>query len=387
MSYLCSMRKFYGKSFKLGILGGGQLGRMFIQEAINYDLRVAVLDPAQDAPCSQISNEFFHGDFLDYHTVLEFGKKCDLITIEIENVNIEALKEIESLGIPVFPQPYVLEIIKDKGLQKAFYQKNSIPTSPFIIVENKQEAISKLSEGPWMMKLRTGGYDGKGVTPFRDYNDIEKAFDAPSILEKMIDFEKEISVIVARNESGEINNFPVVEMEFNREANLVEFLFSPADITSDQKLVAEKIAKDIAEKLKIVGVLAVEMFVTKSGEILVNEIAPRPHNSGHQTIEGNRCSQYEQHLRAIMNMPLGDSSLILPSVMINILGEKGYSGPVIYEGLESVLQKSGVFIHLYGKTETKPFRKMGHATIIDEDLSIAKKKAKEVLEILKVKSE
>ncbi len=378
------MRKFYGNSFKLGILGGGQLGRMFIQEAVNYDVRVSVLDPSPDAPCSKISHEFICGDFKDYESVLQFGKNCDLLTIEIENVNVEALKELESLGIPVFPQPRVLEVIKDKGLQKQFYQSNQIPTAPFELVNSKEEAISKLSEGPWMMKLRTGGYDGRGVCPLRNEADLEKVFDAPSVLEKMIDFEKEIAIMVARSESGQVSTFPAVEMEFNPEAHLVEFLFSPANITSSQATEAENIAVKIAEKLGIVGVLAVEMFVTKQGEILVNEIAPRPHNSGHQTIEGNVCSQYEQHLRAITNMPLGDTSLITPSVMVNILGEKRYEGPVHYEGLDEILSIPGVFVHLYGKTETKPFRKMGHVTVIDMNLEMAKAKARKVLSTLRV---
>jgi 5-(carboxyamino)imidazole ribonucleotide synthase len=378
------MRNFYGKEFKVGILGGGQLGRMFIQEAINYDVRVHVIDPAADAPCSEISHHFTQGNFNDFETVLQFGKDKDVLTIEIEHVNVDALKQLQSQGIKVYPQPEVLEIIKDKGLQKQFYADNNIPTSDFHIVENLEEAKKFLSSGPYMQKLRTGGYDGKGVTPFRNENDLEKAFDAPSILEKFVDFEKEIAVMVARNENGEIKSFPSVEMEFNSEANLVEFLFSPANISLELETKAEKIAREIAEKLQIVGILAVEMFVTKSGEILVNEVAPRPHNSGHQTIEGNITSQYEQHLRAICGMPLGDTATVRPAVMINILGEKGYSGPAIYQGFENILHMPGVYVHLYGKTETKPFRKMGHVTIVSEDLEDAKKTAKEILYTLKV---
>lgn len=378
------MKKIYGKDFRLGILGGGQLGRMFIQEAVNYDVKIHVLDPSPDAPCASVTPYFTAGNFNDFDTVSAFGKNMDVLTIEIEHVNVAALKKLETEGVQIYPQPSVLEIIKDKGLQKKFYLKHQIPTAPFLLVENKKEAEEALTEGPWMQKLRTGGYDGKGVTPLRNTEDLENAFDEPSVLEKFVDFEKEISVIVARNKSGAIRTFPAVEMEFNPEANLVEFLFSPAHISEKQAHQAEAIASHIAEKLGIIGILAVEMFVTSSGEILVNEIAPRPHNSGHQTIEGNFTSQYEQHLRAICDMPLGDTGLVLPSVMINILGEKDHRGPVHYEGLEDVVSIPGVYVHLYGKSETKPFRKMGHCTILHHDLTQAKATARRVMAKLKV---
>ena len=384
MLYLCRMGNFYGKNFKLGILGGGQLGRMFIQEAINYDVRVHVLDPAADAPCAEIAHHFTHGNFNDFDTVMSFGKDKDILTIEIEHVNVDALKALQSSGVNVFPQPEVLEIIKDKGTQKTFYTENNIPTAPYFLVANKEEAIAHLDRGPFMQKLRTGGYDGKGVTPLRHATDLINAFDAPSVLESFVDFEKEIAVMVARNEQGEIRSFPAVEMEFNPEANLVELLFSPANISTDLEKQAEEIARTVAAKIGIVGVLAVEMFVTKDGKILVNEIAPRPHNSGHHTIEGNITSQYEQHLRAICGMPLGATDIIRPAAMINILGEKGFAGPAVYQGLEEVLHMPGVFIHLYGKTETKPFRKMGHATIIAQDVNVAKMNAHHVLQTLKV---
>lgn len=378
------MRNFYAKDFKIGILGGGQLGRMLIQEAVNFDIRMHVVDPAPDAPCAKIAHEFQVGNFNDFDTVYEFGKNKDLVTIEIENVNVEALKQLEEEGVPVYPQPRVLEIIKDKGLQKNFYQENNIPTSPFVLVSNKSEAMQYLSQGAWMQKMRTGGYDGKGVTPFRNESDLEKAFDVPSVLEKWIPFEKEISVLVARSISGEVKAYPPVEMEFNSEANLVEFLFAPSDISVEISQKATKIAIDLIEKLQMVGLLAVEMFLTKEGNLLVNEIAPRPHNSGHQTIEGNVTSQYEQHLRAICDMPLGNTDQLSPVVMVNILGEKGYCGPVVYQGLDSVLQIAGAFVHLYGKSETKPFRKMGHCTVINTDLETAKTNARRVLELLKV---
>jgi 5-(carboxyamino)imidazole ribonucleotide synthase len=378
------MKNFHGKEFKLGILGGGQLGRMLIQEAINYNVQVHIIDPAADAPCSQIAHSFSVGNFNDYDTVLAFGKDKNVLTIEIEHVNVDALKELEKQGVEVFPQPHVLDIIKDKGLQKQFYADNNIPTSEFRIAANKAEALNHIADGPWMQKLRTGGYDGKGVTPLKNNDDASTAFDAPSVLEKWVSFEKEIAVIVARNKSGQINSFPAVEMEFNPEANLVEFLFAPANISPEIEAKAQSIAVDIITKLDMVGILAVEMFLTKDGEILVNEIAPRPHNSGHQTIEGNITSQYEQHLRAILDMPLGDTSLIAPVVMVNILGEKGYAGPAIYEGLDEVLSIPGAYVHLYGKTETKSFRKMGHCTVLHKDLETAKQNARKVLETLKV---
>lgn len=378
------MKNFHGKEFKLGILGGGQLGRMLIQEAINYNVQVHIIDPAADAPCSQIAHSFSVGNFNDFDTVLAFGKDKNVLTIEIEHVNVDALRELEKQGIEVYPQPHILDIIKDKGLQKQFYADNNIPTSDFRIVANKEEALTHLAAGPWMQKLRTGGYDGKGVTPLRNSDDATTAFDAPSVLEKWVAFDKEIAVIVARNKSGQISSFPVVEMEFNPEANLVEFLFAPANISPEIESKAQAIAVDIITKLEMVGLLAVEMFLTKEGEILVNEIAPRPHNSGHQTIEGNITSQYEQHLRAILDMPLGDTSLVAPVVMVNILGEKGYAGSAIYQGLDEVLSIPGAYVHLYGKTETKSFRKMGHCTVLNKDLETAKQNARKVLETLKV---
>lgn len=378
------MNKVFGKDFVLGVLGGGQLGRMLIQEAINLNIHVAVLDPAADAPCADVANTFVQGSFQDYNTVLEFGKKADVITIEIEHVNLDALEELERLGKRVYPTTRALRTIKDKGLQKLFYQENEIPTAPFFLVKNKEEAQELLNEGPFMQKMREGGYDGKGVTPLRNENDLPQAFDAPSVLEKFVDFEKEIAVIVARNEKGETSTFPLVEMEFNSEANLVEFVFSPANVSSTLESEAKDIALQVAEKLKHVGLLAVEMFVTKDGKILVNEIAPRPHNSGHHTIEACYTSQYAQHLRAILNLPLGSTELRSPAVMINLLGEKGFSGPAFYKNMEDVLHTEGAFVHLYGKSETKPFRKMGHITVCDADLASAKETAKRLLHLVQV---
>lgn len=368
----------------IGILGGGQLGRMLMQEAINLNLQVNILDPDPHAPCKHLCHSFTNGSLTDFDTVYKFGKECDLITIEIENVNVEALEKLESEGKLVYPQPRVLKIIKDKGLQKEFYRENAIATAPYFLVNDKNEVKNYEAHFPFAHKLRTGGYDGKGVELLRSMDDFDKAFDAPSVLEKLVDIKQEISVIIARNEEGKIAHFPPVEMEFNPEANLVEFLFSPANISKEIETKAVLMAKDVAEKLGIVGLLAVEMFVDKNNEVLVNEVAPRPHNSGHQSIEGNFTSQYEQHWRAILNLPLGDTSITYPSVMVNVLGEKGYTGEARYEGLNHILSIPGIYVHLYGKRVTKPYRKMGHVTIIDKDLKVAKTKALEVKHTLKV---
>lgn len=372
------------QKLNIGILGGGQLGRMLIQNAINLNLNISVLDPDKNAPCRYLVKKFSCGSLTDYETVYDFGKDKDLITIEIENVNTDALKDLEKEGKKVYPQPHIIEMIQDKGLQKMFYQRNDIPSPDFFLVENKEQISKYASYFPFFQKLRKGGYDGKGVIKLVNPHHLDKAFDKPSVLERLVDFEKELSVLVARNESGEIRCFPVVECEFNAEANLVEFLFSPANIKKKTEKEAIEIASRVAEKLGIVGLLAVEMFLTKDGKVLVNEIAPRPHNSGHQTIEGNITSQFEQMWRAILNLPLGDTSIVKASVMVNLLGDFGYEGVAVYEGLEEVMKFSGVYIHLYGKTHTKPFRKMGHTTIVDDDILKARQKAKTVKQILRV---
>lgn len=381
------MADFYSDSFKLGILGGGQLGRMFIQEATNFDVNVYILDKGANSPASSLSYHFTDGDIKAYDDVYAFGKDKDVLTIEIENVNIAALKQLEKEGVKVYPQPHIIEMIQDKGAQKEFYQSNNIPTAPFYLIENRNEISSYITELPFMQKMRVGGYDGKGVTVLRNEDDIIAGFDAPSVLESFVDFEKELSVIVARNAKGDIRSFPIAEQEFNPEANLVEFLFSPADVSSAIEEKAKLIAENLVKKLDFIGILAVELFLTKDGELLVNEIAPRPHNSGHHTIEGNFTSQFEQHLRSVLNLPLGSTEIAIPSVMINILGEKGFSGKVKYKGMEQVLAMPGVTPHIYGKTDTKPFRKMGHITIINKDLNEAKKIASHVKEVFKVISE
>jgi 5-(carboxyamino)imidazole ribonucleotide synthase len=377
------MKAFYG-DLKLGILGGGQLGRMLIQQAINYNVTVKVLDPDREAPCRKLCDEFVVGSLNDYETVYNFGKKVDLLTIEIEKVNVDALEQLEREGVVVYPQPRVIRLIQDKGLQKQFFKENDIPTAEFQIISSAQELQQSNMPFPYIQKLRRDGYDGKGVYKVVDESYLPKAFTEPSLIERWVDFEKEIAVIVARNDKGDMDTFPMVEMDFNPEANLVEFLISPSTLSFEVQQEAADIAKKIADSLKIVGLLAVEMFLDKNGKILVNELAPRPHNSGHQTIEGNVVSQFEQHLRAIFNQPLGNTDSLSNAIMINILGEAGYEGPAVYQGIEKVLKCPGVYIHLYGKALTKPFRKMGHVTIVDADREKAIERARYVQETLKV---
>jgi 5-(carboxyamino)imidazole ribonucleotide synthase len=374
------------QQLQIGILGGGQLGRMLIQNAINLNLDISVLDPDKTAPCRHLVKKFTEGSLSDYETVLSFGRDKDVITIEIENVNTEALKVLEKEGKKVFPQPHIIELIQDKGAQKMFYQRNNIPSPDFFLVDHKEQITKYADYFPFFQKLRKGGYDGKGVSKLVNPHHLDKAFDAPSVLERLVDFDKELAVIVARSESGEIKCFPVVECEFSAEVNLVEFLFSPANIKKSIEKEAIRLATLVAEKLGIVGLLAVELFLTKDGKLLVNEIAPRPHNSGHHTIEANVTSQFEQHFRAILNLPLGDTAIVKAGVMVNLLGEFGHEGPALYQGMEDVMKFSGVHIHLYGKSTTKPFRKMGHVTIVDEDILKARQKAKLVKSTLRVVS-
>ncbi|HTN21335.1 MAG TPA: 5-(carboxyamino)imidazole ribonucleotide synthase [Pelobium sp.] len=371
---------------RLGILGGGQLGRMLIQETINYNISVSILDPDADAPCKNICDYFEVGSLSDYETVYNFGKNLDLITIEIEKVNIEALEELEKNGVTVYPQPRIIRLIQDKGLQKQFFKENNIPTSAFQLFSSKEQLAQANLPFPFIQKLRKDGYDGKGVKKIANTKDLDEAFNQPSLAESLVDFEKEIAVIVARNADGEMKTFPMVEMDFNPEANLVEFLISPSTYSFEIQQKAEDIAKNIASGLSMVGILAVEMFLTKDHQILVNELAPRPHNSGHQTIEGNYTSQFDQHIKAIFNLPLGSTKAVANAIMLNLLGENGHNGVAVYEGLEEILKHEGVYVHLYGKKYTKPFRKMGHVTIVDEDRQRAIEKAKFIKETIKVKA-
>jgi 5-(carboxyamino)imidazole ribonucleotide synthase len=378
--------KWYGEDMRIGLLGGGQLGRMLLQEAIVLNIHLHCLDPDKNAPCAKIAHSFTIGSLTDYETVINFGKDKHLISVEIENVNVEALKELEKSGVKVFPQPHILELIQDKGLQKQFYQEHQIPTAPYVLIENKLELVEKATF-PIVHKLRKGGYDGRGVNILKNQEDAENSFDSPSILEEKIPFVKELSVIVARNEKGQTKTFPAVECEFNPEANLVEFLFAPAEISSEIEKQAADLAIDVIEKLGMVGLLAVEFFLDENGNLLVNEIAPRPHNSGHHTIECNLTSQFAQHLRAILNLPLGSTEILQAGAMINLLGEKGFEGKAVYDGLDQVLEIEGVYPHIYGKEITKPFRKMGHVTITDLTIEKVKAKAKKVQGLIKVISE
>jgi 5-(carboxyamino)imidazole ribonucleotide synthase len=374
---------FY-RDFKIGMLGGGQLGRMLIQAGIDLNLNFSVMDPDAEAPCAQWVQDFVRGNLTDFESVYNFGKGKDLITIEIENVNVDALKKLESEGVKVYPQPDVIRIIQDKRVQKQFYKEHNIPTSDFVLIDSRSELENHTDFLPAFQKLGKAGYDGRGVFRVNSPADFGKALEGPSLLEKAVDFEKEISVLVARNEKGEVFTYPVVEMVFHPVHNLVEYLFAPAELSDAVEKQARKIATDLISSLNMVGLLAVEMFLDKKGNILVNEVAPRPHNSGHQTIKANFTSQYEQHLRAILNLPLGATDLKKPAAMINLLGEPGYDGNAVYEGIDEVMAIEGVYIHLYGKAKTKPFRKMGHVTVLDESIESLRKKSLKIKDTLKV---
>ena len=381
-------RNFFGSEFKLGILGGGQLGKMLLTETRRYDIQTKVLDPSPVAPCRIGSNEFEVGSLTDRERVLDFASDCDLITIEIEGVSTEALHQLEKEGKAVYPKPATLEIIKNKCRQKIFYRDHQIPTADFISFGNLEEMHAKLADSgfelPLVWKAASGGYDGRGVQIVNDQESLSSLPDQEGLLEKKMPFEKEIAVVTARSATGEIRSYPVVEMDFHPVANLVEFVFSPSVLPEHIQKKAIALAENLVEKLDHVGLLAVEMFCMPDGEILVNEVAPRVHNSGHLSIEGHVTSQFDQHLRAILGLPLGSTATVLPAVMVNLTGEEGYTGPVVYDGIEEVLAIPGTAVHLYGKAETRPFRKMGHITITDEKLDEARSKARKVKDIIKV---
>lgn len=372
---------------KIGILGGGQLGKMLLQAGSILDFDIRIMEQDADCPAASLTSKFHKGKITDYQDVVAFGEDCDIVTIEIENVNNQALAQLESSGKKVYPSSFSLGIIKDKGNQKTFYQTNNLPTSKFKLFGEASEIVEALRNEelslPFVQKSRTEGYDGKGVQVINTMDDLHKLFDTPSVVEDLVDIDKEIAVIIARRPSGQIVAFPPVEMHFHKEANLVDYLFSPSSLTQAQEEEATKLAKTIGEKLEIIGLLAVELFLTKSGEILINEVAPRPHNSGHHSIEACNISQYEMHLRALCDLPLLSPKLTKSAVMLNILGSPGYSGPVIYEGLEECLATDGVHVHIYGKKETKPFRKLGHVTIAADTVQEAIDKAQFVKSTLK----
>jgi 5-(carboxyamino)imidazole ribonucleotide synthase len=382
------MANYFSSDFTLGILGGGQLGKMLLYETRKFDIKTHVLDPSNEAPCRIACDRFEQGELMDYDTVYAFGKKVDLLTFEIENVNIEALEKLEAEGKKVYPSSKTLRNIQNKGTQKQFYKTHRIPTSPFLLFENKSalhEAIScEELHFPFVWKSCTGGYDGKGVSIIRKSEDIILLPDGECIAEKLIPFKNELAVIVARNPKGEVKTYPVVEMEFHPEANQVEYVICPARIDESVAQKARDIAKKVSEEFSHVGLLAVELFQTEDDDILVNEVAPRPHNSGHHTIESSYTNQFEQHLRAILNLPLGRTDNKLGGIMVNLVGAPEHTGHVVYEQIESIMAMEGVTPHIYGKKETRPFRKMGHVTIVNEDIHEARKVAEIVKKTIRV---
>jgi 5-(carboxyamino)imidazole ribonucleotide synthase len=382
------MNNYFSSDFTIGILGGGQLGKMLLYETRKYDIRTHVLDPNPQAPCKISCNKFTEGSLMDYETVYNFGKQVDVLTFEIEAVNVEALETLEKEGKTVYPSAQTLRKIQNKGVQKEFYESNGIPTAQFKRYETKQlltEAIVRKEHSfPFVWKSCEGGYDGKGVSVIRDDEDLIPLPEVSCIAEEMIPFKNELAVIVVRNPKGDVKTYPVVEMEFHPEANQVEYVICPARI---EKTIADKartVAKKVSESFEHVGILAVELFQTHNDEILVNEVAPRPHNSGHFSIEGSFTNQFEQHLRAILNLTLGSTKSKVGSVMVNLVGEEGYTGQVYYKNIENIMSLNGVTPHIYGKRETRPFRKMGHVTIIDEDINEARRVAEKVKQKIKV---
>ncbi|MGS2764957.1 5-(carboxyamino)imidazole ribonucleotide synthase [Sinomicrobium sp. M5D2P9] len=381
---------YFSSDFKLGILGGGQLGKMLLYETRKYDIYTCVLDPSDDAPSRIACNEFATGDLMDFDTVYEFGKKVDVLTFEIENVNVSALEKLEKEGVKVFPSPATLKIIQNKATQKLFYVDHDIPTAPFARFAYTSEILTALENEsirfPFVWKSAQFGYDGKGVKVVRTYSDLEDLPNVECITEEMIPFKNELAVIVARNAKGKVTTYPVVEMEFHPTANQVEYVICPARIDARVAEKAQLVALRVSEAYKHVGLLAVEMFQTQNNDILVNEVAPRPHNSGHYSIEASYTNQFEQHLRAILELPLGNTASKVGGIMVNLTGEEGYTGKVKYQNIEDIMKMDGVTPHIYGKKETRPFRKMGHVTIVNKDIDKAREIAEKVKDTIKVVS-
>ena len=379
---------FFSSDFKLGILGGGQLGKMLLAETRKFDIQTYILDPSSEAPSQFGATKFFRGNLMDFETVYQFGKLVNLLTIEIENVNLDALDKLEAEGLPVFPSPRTLRLIQNKGKQKDFYLENDIPTSKHLRFVDLNDLKKSLEENklefPFVWKCAQFGYDGNGVKMVRSTLDLIDLPEVECIVEEMVAFKNELAVIVVRSNSGEIKTYPVVEMEFHPEANQVEYVICPARIPTAVAEKAQKIALNVSEKFNHVGLLAVEMFQTQEDKILVNEVAPRPHNSGHYSIEASYTSQFENHIRAILDLPLGDTSSKVAGIMVNLVGEEGYSGPVVYENIYKIMAIHGVTPHIYGKKETRPFRKMGHVTIVNEDVKKARAIAEEVKNMIRV---
>lgn len=382
---------YFSSEFKLGILGGGQLGKMLLYETRKFDIHTKVIDPSNEAPSKIACNEFFQGDLMDYDAVYALGKKVDLLTIEIENVNLDALEKLEEEGLKVYPPTSALRIIQNKAKQKLFYVDNNIPTADFQRFAYKSEIEDSITNGgitfPFIWKATQFGYDGQGVKVVRKLEDLNGLPTGECIAEKMIDFKNELAVIVARSASGEVKTYPVVEMEFHPEANQVEYVLCPARIDEKVAAKAREVALDLSHKIKHVGLLAVEMFQTQDDKILVNEVAPRPHNSGHYSIEASYTNQFEQHIRAILDLPLGNTDSKVAGIMVNLVGAEGHTGNVVYKNMENIMGMNGVTPHIYGKKQTRPFRKMGHVTIVNNDISEARKIAEQVKNSIKVISE
>ncbi len=352
---------------KIGILGGGQLGRMLLQAAINYPVETYILENDDNCPAAHLCHHFSKGDIKDFDAVYNFGKNLEAITIEIENVNVEALEKLESEGVKIFPHPSVLKIIKNKILQKQYYNNQEIPTAAFVVTQNILILKEYADFLPAIHKLAEGGYDGRGVTVLTNSDDLETGFDEPAVLEKLVAVDKEISIIVAVNDKGELALYPPVEMVFDKDLNQLDYQICPAGVTEKTLWKLEAFARTVVKNFKSPGIFAVELFVDRHGEVFVNETAPRVHNSGHHTIEAHFSSQFDMLWRIMLGFPMGNTAAILPSVMINITGAESFSGPAVYEGLDDVLKIDHVFVHLYGKRETRPGRKMGHMTILSRD--------------------
>ena len=382
------MKNYFSSDFKLGVLGGGQLGRMLLAETQKFDIFTTILDGNINAPCAQICNQFVQGDLLDFDTVYNFGKQVDLLTIEIENVNLDALDKLEAEGLDIFPTPKTLRIIQSKARQKNFYVDHQIPTAAFshyaYLEELKHSYENNIIDFPFVWKAARFGYDGNGVKIVRNIADLESLPNVECITEKLIPFKNELAVIVARNKDGETKTYPAVEMEFHPEANQVEYVICPARIAPKVAEKAREVALKVVSDLDFIGLLAVEMFQTEDDKILVNEVAPRPHNSGHYSIEASYTNQFEQHLRSILNLPLGNTASKVAGIMVNLVGSAGFSGDVIYQNIEEILKIDGVTPHIYGKKETRPFRKMGHVTIVNTDIDKARAIAQKVKEIIRV---
>ena len=382
------MKNYYSSDFKLGVLGGGQLGRMLLAETQKFDIHTSILENNKKAPCAEICNRFIIGDLLDFDTVYKFGKTVDLLTIEIENVNLDALDKLEVEGLTIYPKPKDLRIIQSKARQKNFYIDHQIPTAAFshyaYFEELKHSYENNIINFPFVWKAARFGYDGNGVKIVRNIEDLENLPNVECITEKLIPFKNELAVIVARNAAGEVKTYPVVEMEFHPEANQVEYVICPARIDFKVAEKARELALKVVSAFDFVGLLAVEMFQTIDDKILVNEVAPRPHNSGHYSIEASYTNQFEQHLRSILNLPLGNTDNKVAGIMVNLVGEEGFSGDVIYQNIEEILKIDGVTPHIYGKKETRPFRKMGHVTIVNADIDRARAIAQKVKETIRV---